>query len=483
MTAPSSVLEALIGWPPFTPPLKDSKPDISNPRVVEELRRWLTTQDIPASAAYGDPTYKLANAYASQRYLDAWRNGIPKDKWRKKEPFRPTPNLVNWDDGGRVDGGRVEPEPKAPPHAPPNGHDDKPLVDSRLDSATLMKLIVDSVNAVVGSKLDNLGKLAHEAARLELEQVQLGESTKSVIRALARETASAVALDLLPRRIELDFGRNTPPRILDAEPRHSIFDDCLRWLASGENLYLVGPAGTGKTHLAKQLATALNSRFLPMSPAMTRYEFSGFIDGSGSYRGTIFRDAVENGGTLVLDEIDGAAAAAIMFLNSVLANGYCAFPDRVVEAHPDFKVIAAANTFGRGATMEYQGRNPLDAASIDRFVYLICDYDEALERAIFGPSPWLEYIHKVRKAVLDLKLRHIVSMRAISRAIRGSRAGFDPSAIAHAALWRGLDRDTISKLVAIAGAPPRAHHVGSQAENIAENIASRASSTIGSLVQ
>jgi cobaltochelatase CobS len=74
--------------------------------------------------------------------------------------------------------------------------------------------------------------------------------------------------------------------------------------------------------------------------------------------------------------------------------------------------IAAGNTFGRGASREYVGRQQLDAATLDRFTVFEVDYDEALELAIAGNDDWTRYVQKVRKAVEREKVRAIVSPRA-----------------------------------------------------------------------
>ena len=134
-----------------------------------------------------------------------------------------------------------------------------------------------------------------------------------------------------------------------------------------------------------------------------------------------------------------------------MANGYCAFPDKMITAHPNLKIMACANTYGFGATSGYIGRNPLDAASLDRFTYFDCDYDEKMEQMIFGPSNFLTYLHKCRSATRTLKLQHIISMRAIQRGMNGIRLQKSPTQICHRALWRNLEPDTISKIKNIAG--------------------------------
>lgn len=276
------------------------------------------------------------------------------------------------------------------------------------------------------------------------------ETAKGIATAVARQMIE----ENLPRRLEIKIN-GYEAKIFDAAPRHKIFDECLKWLAVGEHVYLVGGAGTGKTFLFKQLAEALGKRFLPVGQALTKYDVSGFKGPTGDYVSTIVRDAIENGGLLCIDEGDMWSAAALGFLNTALANDFIAFPDKVVEVHPDFQCIVAANTYGRGANQLFVGRNPLDGATLDRFAYVICDYDEKLEGQLHGTSPWVIYVQRVRAAVEQLKLQHIISMRATARCLRGVDAGFDPDSIAFSSLWRGLDPDTIKRIKSIAGEPPR----------------------------
>src|SRR5690606_10479105 len=111
-----------------------------------------------------------------------------------------------------------------------------------------------------------------------------------------------------------------------------------------------------------------------------------------------------------------------------IANGFCTFPDgKTVESSPDFRFIAAMNTYGNGATTEYVGRNRLDAATLDRFVFLELEHDEQLERALLGlpygtiepkmdkepptVEQWHDKLVKYRKAVSSLSLKHVISPR------------------------------------------------------------------------
>jgi len=442
------LIEQKLKVPPFNGPENYDYTWIAERQT--DLISWLMLKGVTSRAANMASRDSIRKAYGSRAYLEGWLRREGGQRRRN----------VNVELGG------VEaPEPEVPDILKIYQQDPAPTPRPEPEVQLPLGATIDQFAAIVGQVVDQ--KLARVKSDLILElgakglteqrvreiiaatKIELSEPAKDQIRALGREAAVAYIEEMLPKRIEIRAPNLQ--RELRAEPRHEVFDECLRWLASGESIYLVGPAGTGKTHLAKQLADALGKRFLPVPQALTKYEFSGFIDAGGSYRGTIVRDAIENGGLLVLDEIDSMAAAAIMFLNSVMANGYCAFPDGIVEKHPDFQVIAAANTYGRGATREYVGRNPLDAASLDRFVYIECEYDTLLERQLFGESPWLNYVHKVRAAITQLNIQHIASMRAIERGLRGLAAGLDAQAVVKSALWRGLAPDSISKIEAQAG--------------------------------
>jgi cobaltochelatase CobS len=429
-----------------------------------QVRQWLASLGVDASKIDNMSDRGVENAY------NAGRNWVRKNlvenanggtsTFRMKP--RNTPRNTSVIDLSSAAGFRpneqlvgllsaTEPKPAIEPHveseSPPTQSEPNAIPPGVIHAA------LESLALRLRSTIDQTVK---DQLNKQIESAGLSTKLRNEVRDLAREMAETAARDAidqsLPKRIEIITSTGT--RTLPAEARHECFERCLRWLEAGESIYLVGPAGTGKTHLGEQLAQATDKRFLPVPQALTKYEFSGFIDGSGVYRGTIFRDGVENGGQLMIDEIDSFAAAAVMFLNSVIANGWCAFPDGIIKKHPDFRVVAAANTYGRGAESGYLGRNPLDAASLDRFAYIAIDYDQNMERQLFGNGLWVQYVHKVRAAVKEYKIQHVISMRAIARCINGANVGLTPDEICEDALWRGLGQDSIAKILARSGPPP-----------------------------
>lgn len=178
------------------------------------------------------------------------------------------------------------------------------------------------------------------------------------------------------------------------------------------NVWLTGPAGSGKTKACEQIAAAMDQPFYFIGAISEPYSLLGYRDATGNYVRTLFREAYENGGVFLMDEIDGSSPNALLVFNAALANGFCAFPDKVVPRHKDCIVIAAANTFGLGGTSDYVGRVKLDAATLSRFVWIDWQYDERLERKLAGNDKWFERVLNIRTKAKNLGLKILITPRA-----------------------------------------------------------------------
>jgi hypothetical protein len=228
------------------------------------------------------------------------------------------------------------------------------------------------------------------------------------------------------------------------------------------NAYIVGPAGAGKTHAAQQAAKALGVPFYFTGAIASEFKLTGFIDAQGKPVFTEFRKAYEHGGLFLFDEIDGSYPQAVLAFNAALSNNFMDFPDKRVERHKDFYCIAAANTWGQGADRQYVGRNQLDAASLDRFVFLPWNYDENLERDLAGNDDWTDYIHKVRGYVEKQKMRYVVSPRASIFGAQLLANGIERNEVENLVVWKGMTQAEKEKV--LDGIKPRieviAHRTG-----------------------
>ena len=236
------------------------------------------------------------------------------------------------------------------------------------------------------------------------------------------------------------------PNAPGVEGAHGILRDLLFWLQSGEHVYLHGPAGTGKTTLLTHAAEALSLPATFNGRCLEAFDLLGFVDANGNYHSTPFRQAYENGGVHLFDEMDSSAPAALVALNAALENGTCVFPDATVDAHPDFRLIGAGNTTGRGADETYNAREPLDGATLDRFVALHCGYDADIESAIasqWGPhgAEALADVRKLRELAIATHVDVIVSMRAIRRLAKAYQHGMPRDVALEQCIYKGLDED------------------------------------------
>lgn len=208
---------------------------------------------------------------------------------------------------------------------------------------------------------------------------------------------------------KVDFGR---------EILHKKFDTVLKFVNANEPVFLTGAAGCGKNILCQQVAKALELPFYFSNAVTQEYKITGFTDAMGVFHETQFYKAFKNGGVFMLDEMDASIPEVLVILNAAIANRYFDFPAPIgyVEAHPDFRVIAAGNTFGLGADMEYVGRNQLDMASLDRFALVEIDYDRDIELMLAnGDSELVDFAEDFRKACSKAGVRALISYRAINR--------------------------------------------------------------------
>lgn len=170
--------------------------------------------------------------------------------------------------------------------------------------------------------------------------------------------------------------------LLPNTPFHKVLPDVITIVQAGLPLWLQGPPGTSKSTLVEQTATALGLGFYPLSchEMMTRSDLFGYVDAVGQEHRTPLWDAFENGGICLLDEVDNGNPNLLAALNSALSNGHCVFGSgTIVNKHPDFRVVATANTAGLGPEHGYIGRNGVDLATRDRFVTVAVPIDHALE--------------------------------------------------------------------------------------------------------
>ncbi len=233
----------------------------------------------------------------------------------------------------------------------------------------------------------------------------------------------------------------------DAEHFHEKFEEILSLVNMDEPVMLIGPAGSGKNYSIAQVSKALNKHMYYTNNASNEFKLTGFIDAGGNYRDTEFYKAFKNGGVFFLDEIDNSDPSALIVINSALANGYMAFPHETIDRHPDFRMVAAANTWGRGSDFQYVGRNALDASTLDRFDNVFFDYDMALEEKLYPNDSVLDFMWAFRDAVEKSRIPHIVSTRGIGKVYKKEISGFSPETTLRVNVIRNLSQDDLNVIL------------------------------------
>lgn len=170
---------------------------------------------------------------------------------------------------------------------------------------------------------------------------------------------------------------------------HPMFGYCLVLVENRQPVYAYGAHGTGKSHLARQIADFLGLPYAeaPLSPGATRGDFLGRHTAAG-FVAARFVEIYSGGGVFNFEEIDSADPAMLLVLNNALAGKslYNTLTGETHERHPDFCAFATANTLGLGANRTYTGREKIDAATLDRWNCgrVELKVNEKVERSLLG---------------------------------------------------------------------------------------------------
>lgn len=246
------------------------------------------------------------------------------------------------------------------------------------------------------------------------------------------------------RKVEVDFGGKTETKLPEGVIRHAKYEQIKTCINADIPVYLVGEAGTGKNFTLQEIATDLGMEFYFTNSVQQEYKLTGFIDAGGVYHDTEFYKAFTQGGLFFLDEIDASIPEVLVLLNAAIANRYFEFPNGRVDAHPDFRVVAAGNTVGSGANDLYTGRLVLDSATLDRFVIIEFDYDRNIELKLANSNEHLvNFVRGLRRFSKENGVRATFSYRCIITVTKLEKAGMDLQNIIAIAIFKGLDKDTI----------------------------------------
>ena len=296
-----------------------------------------------------------------------------------------------------------------------------------------------------------------EFAMAVLEKVIMQTIAQTQVEKIENQIMSGVA-DKVKEFIQKEYGtlERKVVTVVDGkkvdlgegEILHEKFDTICKFVANNEPVFLTGQAGTGKNVLCQQVAKALGLDFYFTNAVTQEYKITGFTDAMGVFHETQFYKAFKNGGLFMLDEMDASIPEVLIILNAAIANRYFDFPAPIgyVEAHPNFRVVSAGNTYGLGANYDYVGRNQLDMASLDRFAMVRVDYSKAIElRVANGNEDLVNFCEDFRQASIKAGVRCVVSYRAIGRLAK-MESLFDLQEAIKSCLTKSLEKDDLNAI-------------------------------------
>lgn len=338
---------------------------------------------------------------------------------------KPAPGSHNEQGDGWDEEPTENPEQDEAPAKPmkPGKAPQKPAqADKKRQADDLAEAIRRIAEGTTGTDEETAAKVEEHERRLNEHDSQLAEHAGRLKQLESQES----------KVIAFKVGAELKGKVSGARPELA---EIVRRVAAGlPNVWLTGPAGSGKTTLARTLAEALGRPFGAQSfaPDMTTAALVGGPNAQGIFQESAFVAAYEGGFVYLLDECDAAPADILLTINAALANGELFLPRhhdparRVIKRHPDTVIVCAANTWGVGADAQYIGRGPLDAAFLSRFAlnkHLI-GYDASLEAQLCPKSELRAGLQMVRQKVHEHKIRRVVGTREIEHAGRLHSAGF-----------------------------------------------------------
>jgi cobaltochelatase CobS len=255
-------------------------------------------------------------------------------------------------------------QPQAPATPEEMGSDDE-----------FLKAMMSTLNAFMasgeGSGVDSPTVRAIIKEYLKDDKVKLDELDKSILEEIKKNQTVILDIPAFGKKIEVNSKTAKIPNF------YEIIDDVL----AGNNVYLIGEAGGGKTYTAEMVAKTLQREYVTLncSQYTSPLEILGGQSIEGFKEGKLI-DCWQNGKILILDEMPKLDANTAGLFNDALAKSSKTRPSseaKINSANPEqppieraenFAVIATGNIYpNEPPAPQYRGNNQQDLSLLDRF--------------------------------------------------------------------------------------------------------------------
>lgn len=273
-----------------------------------------------------------------------------------------------------------------------------------------------------------------------VERTQLTTSTPSV-----KPTGKVGLKDLAPdvlgkiqqaQKVELSIPSWTiDNKTVESTQNIPNFQKVMDDLLMGNNVFLVGEAGTGKTFMAEMICSVMYGSPQNYMQTLNCSQWTSPIDIIGGetirgYRPGRLELAWKYGHLLVLDELPKLDPNTAGLLNDALAKSaalhtpqkpvlFTAGSGEAIPKHPRFRCIATGNITGKRTSPRYGGNNKQDGSLIDRFTgsYYTIGFNKQLEQALVFPAVF-EVFNSMRDILLKNEIENDITLRSMLNANR-----------------------------------------------------------------
>ena len=191
------------------------------------------------------------------------------------------------------------------------------------------------------------------------------------------------------------------------------------------NVYLYGPAGTGKSYMVKRIAEAIDAGYWETGIVNMKEELLGFTDAGGRYNEPecvkILKHGKEGKKLTIMnfDEFDGMPNSVTLTWNNIFASRRFTTPEGTFTVHPSVRFVATGNTTMDGAD-EFYDRETVDKSVKTRWLFKAVNYDKKVEKKL-ADADVVEFLQGLRRAKDNCGLELMVTYREFT-ALQWSKA-------------------------------------------------------------
>lgn len=236
---------------------------------------------------------------------------------------------------------------------------------------TIVSTIANMMTMAGGSGVDSASVMAIIDNYRKLNKIKLDELDSEILEEIKKNQTILLLIPEFSKPIEINKATALIPNFFD------IIDDIM----AGNNVYLIGEAGGGKTYTAEQVAKTLKREYVTLncSQYTSPLEILGGQSVDGFKQGKLI-DCWKKGKILIMDEMPKLDPNTAGLFNDALAKSSktrpasdakisSANPDEApVERAKDFAIIATGNIYpNQPPPPQYRGNNQQDLSLLDRF--------------------------------------------------------------------------------------------------------------------